>query len=144
MRRLPNILSFIIIVVSGIIIIVGGYWLIYPYKVIDIHEVKVLNNPVRPGEELQIFLDTTKHLPLTAKILGSIENDHAYPMADQYSNVPMGKADWVLRVKMPESIPEGEYRFHRTYIYRVNPLRDIIVEWSVPFNVLRGSHAKQR
>ena len=135
MNKLMERISFSIIIVAGLLIIVCTYWMVYPYKVMTINEARAVNCPVKPGEELEIKINAVKHMPLPAKVLGAIENDHAYPMAELHSNTPVGMSDWTLRIKMPETIPEGEYSFHRTYVYKVNPLRSVTIDWAVPFFV---------
>ena len=113
-------------------------WLVWPYKIMTIHEVQVLNPEVKAGEILQIKIKFEKHMDVHAKVLREIVNAQVIVLSPFESNVPVGPNEWVVPVRIPPSTHPGEgYTVHTTYVYPVNPIRNVRVTWCSPdFTVL--------
>lgn len=136
--RLITFISWAVLTVTAFIIIVITYWLIWPYRIMEINQVKVLTPVVNAGDEVQVWIDSIKYTSMPATVLREIINDHAWSFPPTRTNVAAGKSDWTLRIKVPFSAPTGsDYRVHTTYVYKVNPLREVVVEWQTqPFAVI--------
>jgi hypothetical protein len=137
--RIMHRVSFVILGACAVVIVVVTYWLCWPYKIMDIREVKVMNSGVMAGENVEIYLDAMKYRPYPATILRMLINDHAFTYPTQYSDSPVGNTQWILRIKIPENTPSGtDYRIRTVYLYQVNPLRTIRVEWESPEFEVKG------
>jgi hypothetical protein len=118
------------------------FWLVYPYKVITINKIEVLTPKVTAGDLVEVYIESVKHMNVPATIIREIINDHAWLLPSFVSNVPIienGKeSSWVLRFRIPENAPSASnYKIHTTYIYQVNPIRQVRVEWMTePFTVI--------
>lgn len=122
--------SICVLCVAAVFIGTISYWLVWPYHVMDVNKVKILTPIVKAGDEVEVFLDATKHASYPATVLRQLINDHAWPFPVFPSNSPKGRTDWVLRLKIPENAPSGKnYAIHTTYVYKVNPIREVKVEW---------------
>jgi hypothetical protein len=136
-------ISYSILAVAGFLIVLGTYWLVWPYKVLEVNKVEIVTPIVTAGDDLKIFLDTTKFTNVAAKVLTEILDTNSWGLPQMDTNLPRGRAARTIRIKVPSNATSGNnYKIHRTYIFKVNPIREIMVDWtSLPFTVI-GIDAK--
>jgi hypothetical protein len=128
-NRIIVSLSFSILGVAGFLIILGTYWLVWPYKVLEVNKVEIVTPIVTAGDDLKIFLDTTKFTNVAAKVLTEIIDTNSWGLPQMNTSLPTGRA-------------AHNNKIHRTYIFKDNPVREISVDWtSLPFTVI-GIDAK--
>lgn len=133
MRVFKSVLTYIILLSAIGIVCLLTYWLSWPYKIIEITKVEVLTPIVVAGEDVQILIESKKYMNVPAIVRRELLNDHAWGIPSHESNIPATASDWTLRIKIPENAPFGtNYRIHTTYSYRVNPVREVTVEWMTP------------
>lgn len=144
MTKIANVASVMIICLCALGIILITYWLTWPYKVMTIHEVRVTTPIVKSGDMVGVYLNVTKHMSISANVKRMVMNDYAWPMPSFDSDSPIGHTSWTLSLKLQPNMPDGKnYRIRTVYTYKVNPLRDVTVEWETPeFEVRNGDSGK--
>lgn len=137
MDRVLIRVSFVILILASLFLILVSYWLFWPYKIYTVHNVEVINEPVKAGDYAQVRLHSTKHAPLPATVIRILHNEYAYNYTPVDSDVDVGEADWVIKIKIPDTCPTGDhYVIKTTYIYRPNPIRTVNISWQTkPFTV---------
>ena len=142
MSKIQQKFSILVCMIGIGLVLLLTYWLIWPYNVITIRKVEVRTPIVQAGKEVEVYIESIKHMSVPATIYREIINDHAWMLPSFVSNIPLRQedqvSDWVLRFQIPESAPTAKnYRIHTTYVYQVNPIRKIQVEWMTePFTVI--------
>jgi hypothetical protein len=132
-NKMTAIVSFLILVMAGFLIVLLVYWRVYPYKVVTINEVKVLTPVVKAGDYVWIFLDSVKHIGIPCRIITQMVNGHPNVLSEERSNVKVGPFKGVLKIKIPNnSSSDKNCMIRRTYLYDLNPIREIPVAWQTP------------
>lgn len=124
-----NILSFLTIGVAFLYILLFLYWSLYNYKpmVINKRPLNVLTKEVRQGGTLQFELDYCKYTDLPVTIRRRFVDGIIYAMPDVSANNKEGCRVQRIAVDIPENLPDGEYIFSLSYVYKVNPIRSVEV-----------------
>jgi hypothetical protein len=107
-----------------------GYWMFYPYRVLDLErpiEIVNLDKKVKAGDYLCYRLKYTKHMDVQGILTRKLVNDYVIDLRP--SRVSRGEgvdADYVF-IKIPNFAPAGKYHLVWSTVYKVNPMREITV-----------------
>jgi hypothetical protein len=126
MKNILYNISMFTLFLTGAIVFLVAYWLLYPYKTIEVNTNVLPTNKLEymAGESLIYHLDYCKYIDRPVHIRRSFIDGVAYSMPDVTANNPMGCNAIYISVEIP-NIPTGDYRIKVSYIYEVNKLREI-------------------
>jgi hypothetical protein len=142
MSKLSKIVAWIAILGAFALMGLFAYWLVYPYKTIEMKTPMPLENDiteVKVGEVVPYIVDYCKYTDAPAVTFKSLINTHVYSFPARESKAPNGCNKFVSNsVVIPDYAEEGEYIVRFITRYQVNPIRVIEKSFdSVPFNVVK-------
>jgi hypothetical protein len=128
-------------IVSAIgLIIVGGFWSLYPYNLIDFdtNVFPVTNKTVKQGGVLSYQVDYCKHTKLGAEVSRSFIDGIIYSTPITNVNNNIGCHSNIVFVEVPENLPVGDYTLRIVFKYHINPIRTIeLIKDTEQFSVVR-------
>ena len=132
------ITSFTFLVSFGLIILVG-FWVIYPYKPIEFtSKMTITPDRVKAGQNATMNFSYCKYTDLPATIQTAFEDSIVYSTNNITTNNPKGCHTVNVLIKIPEGLPSEEYIVRKVFNYQVNPLRKVKVELkSEPFIIYK-------
>jgi hypothetical protein len=127
-------------IVSAIgLMLLIGFWLLYPYKTIDFKNLPfpVNKSEYKPGETLIYTVDYCKYTDVIPAVTRFYVNGVIYLVSSAPAVMkPQGCAITHVQIVIPESLMPDTYSLRISYAYKVNPLRTITMEAiTVPFTV---------
>lgn len=123
-----------IIFVAFVILIT--YWLVYPYKTIEITGSRLLETDVKAGDAIHYELDYCKYTKKHALLTKSFVDGVVYRTVTKVSNVPCGCGTAIIAVDVPDHLPPATYYIRADILYKMNPIREIEVQYETDrFNV---------
>lgn len=104
---------------------VVSYWLLYPYNVIDVHSITVMNQNkiVKQGGTLIYEIDYTKWLDAPGVVSRRLINTYTISYSDMTAHVPTGSRITQTHLPIPAYASPGRYHLLWTVRYQVNPMR---------------------
>lgn len=138
MRKLLNIIAFITLGLSFFLVLVVGFWLLYPYNplVITKSPMPVFPHKVRAGESIMLQVDYCKNVDLPTSVSRSFVDEIIYVAPSITTNNPVGCHSIKANVSIPEGLPPQMYKIVQRYHYHVNPIRTVeIVSESEMFEI---------
>jgi len=128
---LLNITGIIMLIVVGVL----SYWHIRSYEVLEILDgnYSLEQREYYQGDAFPIRLRVCKHLPIKERIFGKFIDGVIFSVPDNVSNFDVGCYDTYLTgVRIPETLPEGNYVYREEVMYRVNPIQEIKYVFTTP------------
>jgi hypothetical protein len=110
---------------SFIIILLVGYWLIYPYKPLVLTNVKLDRTEVNRGEHILVSADYCKNTNKQADLFISFIDGLVYNPQPQVINLEKGCHHATLSIYVPKALPIGEFKLKGVFRYKINPIRII-------------------
>lgn len=139
MKRLPYILSMIVLSITMVFLLTIIYWQLYPYKTIEFkHELApVEQKEVERGDYLVYILDYCKYTDKEAEIARSFVDGLIYLTPDGIADQLEGCGVARVQIYIPRSMPVGEYQIKQVRHYQLNPIRtESVIYYSERFKVL--------
>lgn len=131
-RKLLYILTGLTFLILFITLFTLGFWVFYPYKILNFDSPKILVNEkfIKPGGILSVhsggvtvYINGIRTLTLTRIQDGSVIN-----LPDINSVTRRGHSDYTTYIRVPDYLtPNHDYVISRTIIFYVNPLRTITI-----------------
>jgi hypothetical protein len=140
MKNIFYYLSMFTLFLTGVFVFVVAYWLLYPYKTIQVNTNILPTNKseYRAGEILIYHLDYCKCINKPVSIARAYIDGVIYSMPDVSANTPFGCHKTFITVEVP-NLPSGEYKMKVTYTYKVNPIREIeTTVYTNSFRIIEG------
>lgn len=127
------------LITAFVLLLLIGYWLLYPYNILTDYDryVKVSPSILHPGDPVIIPLHACKHYDLPELISRELIDGFVYTIPSVQMFYPIGCHDMNVWVPIPSNTPPGIYRLAMTSEFRPNPLRSIYYHWETyQFEVL--------
>lgn len=124
-NKVLNILSYAVIIVTLLLLCVAIYWLIRPYKVIDLTHFTVTPARAKIGDEIIMHFHVHKYSHATAESNISLQDGTFYSLASNIVSSPPSEFDTAKPVLIDKAVPPGHYHVVIVARYKVNPLRTI-------------------
>ena len=134
--KIARYLLIVIVVSYGCTV---SYWLLYPYNVIDVDYIKIMNpnKTVKQGGTLIYEISYTKYLDINGVVSRRLVNTYTISYSDMAGISPPGSRITHPHLPIPVYASPGKYRLLWTAKYQVNPMRyDIEKVWSDEFTVI--------
>jgi len=113
--------NILVAVVMAIIL----YNLYFPYVPTETN-IKIKSNTVLRGEEITLFLEGKKFMPLPVEAFIELVDGGSYPIMSYFENNPVGTFNKVKKFIAPNINP-GIYRVRWTGRYKINCIREVSV-----------------
>jgi hypothetical protein len=129
MNKILQYLSWVTIISALGIMVLVGFWLLYPYKIITFSDDKFPimneNKTVKQGESIVYRAKYCKFIAVPSETTRSFVDGIIYTTPSVGSNKVVGCGDNLVFVEVPKTIPAGKYTIQMLYRFRINPLRTI-------------------
>ena len=106
------------------IILVLGYWLIYPYNPVDLYSIKI-DSPVVASSVLKYKISYCKYTDLPSTSVRQLVDGIIIFFPEIVTNNPEGCSESERFLELPTYIPSSKYHLRISVSYKVNPLRSI-------------------
>lgn len=127
MKRLIKWIPSVIIGMAIILILVLTYWGIYPYKPLELSNVKLNKTEVSRGEHVLVSADYCKNIKKPATLFVSFVDGIIYNTQPQIMDLETGCHKANLSIYIPKALPTGKFLLKGVFRYKVNPIRTIEV-----------------
>lgn len=119
-------------VLVAIVMAIILYNLYFPYVPTEMN-IKTKFNSVNRGEEITLYLEGKKIMPLPVEAFIELVDGGNYPVLSYFENNPVGDFCKVKKFVVP-NIKPGTYRVRWTGKYKVNCIREVnVVAYSNEF-----------
>lgn len=129
MNKAFQVIAWFSILSAICLLLLFGYWLFYPYQPLVFlnHPFEVTQTSVMPGDLLTYHTDYCKNSHIPAIVTRSFVDGIKYTEPSTVSNNQTGCHELYPTLPVP-NIPPGNYYLKITYLYQVNPIRQIEVD----------------
>ena len=133
MKKSEKILATTQYIFLTAILLLGGYYvycMTWNYKIVEFKSDAIMEKSVyKIGDELTYTVDYCKYLPLAGKIYPELTDGVVYGLRNSESNAPVGCGKKIMSVGRTPNVHGGTYYIRMKAIYRVNPFREVTVEY---------------
>ncbi len=120
-------LSLLTLVLATALMLLLGYWLFWPDKVITVEnplQIKVDKALYHHGDRVTYTFDYCKTRDLIGMVSRALVNEVRISYSETYSNLAVGCNNVkVSTLFIPEYAPPGKYHLELTGEYKLNPIR---------------------
>jgi hypothetical protein len=122
------------------------YWLLWPYNIIDVHSIKIMNpnKTVKQGGTLIYEIDYTKYKDIVGIVSRQLVNTYTITYSDAVGMAPVGSRKTQTHLPVPLYASPGKYHLLWTVRHPINPMRSVAESaWSDEFQVVEGDVPEQ-
>lgn len=118
-------LSSILLAILGTVCV--AFFLLYPYKTIEFRneEQKIITPLV--GTAVIYEIDYCKYTNASAVAMRALVDGYTLPLVPVESTLPKGCGTKRFVISIPTNTPAGKYYIQINLLYKVNPIREIMV-----------------
>ena len=127
MQKLLNWFSILTLVTTTFMILVVGYWSLYPIVPAKISSIHVVQDKVEAGKPLTLEITYCKYVNITPNITTAFVDGVIFYLNDTQLTVPEGCGINNVVINVPQEMASGTYSIRRTWVYQVNPIRKISI-----------------
>lgn len=123
-----QILSYLVIISAVTLLSIFIYWMVFPYNPITFspQPIKVVNKEVKRGDYLVYEISFCKNTPIIPLITKTFIDGILYVTPQTVAiNNPLGCKSNLVQNYVPKALPPGEYVIEISYVYKMNPIRNI-------------------
>lgn len=131
--------TLIWLVTIGLVLGIISYWSFFPYNPLVINTYRVQQKTVKSGSHMTYEIDFCKNMALSAEVTRSFVNGIVFNTDTITINNPAGCKTNFVSIQVPQEIPSGVYRLRSTWVYKVNPIRDIVITMDTNTFEIEGS-----
>jgi hypothetical protein len=127
MNKILNRLAYVVLISALLFLFYIGYCLFFPVKVLKLgaDHYKLTKTTFAQGEMLTFYCDYEKFIPSSATVIRYFVDDIVYQLPVTQTSNPIGKHKFINRsIRVPDSLPPGEYKLRAIVTYRLNPFRE--------------------
>ncbi len=126
--------SILIIGTAMLLGLLMMYWLNAPYHPLELHQSPAPVSPrqVKANGILFAHFDYCKSINATDRITRDLVGDKVVinlPPQVQLANTPVGCQEIDAPIVLPNVMTYGKYHIHYTIVYKVNPIREVTIEF---------------
>jgi len=138
-----KIIEHIIIILSLVSIVamfcVFMFWWLYPYQTSTQKQpYEVLTKEIHQGEMMVYKIDYCKYTDKIPTVSRQFIDGIIYAVPQGNAQLKQGCGHATNSIRVPTSLPPGEYYVHATVVWQMNPIRTITKEYETEkFTVLK-------
>jgi hypothetical protein len=138
---LLSIFSYGTILLTLVLLSVVLFWMFYPYNVIESspkpYKIVESGKTAYQGGVLSYEYDYTKFIDAPVTVRKQFVDGIIFECPSLFTYKPLGTGHVHAQIEIPETLPPGHYSLRIIATYKVNPIREIVVENSTePFTVI--------
>jgi hypothetical protein len=136
-----RVLTFVIFSTSGLMILLLIYWSLQPFRpVLEINNMKIVNNKIVAGEPVLLEYDYCKHQDtISGSITRYFKDTVIVYLPNVQSNVQKGCGHVVQQIDTPKNMSPDMYTLNFEISYKINPIVDKTYYFESPkFEVIKG------
>lgn len=111
------------------VLFVIGYWILFPFKALELKNIKLSSLTVNRGEHIIISADYCKYIDKQADLFVSFTDGVIYNTPPQVVNLDKGCGTTNLSIYIPKALPTGIYTLRGVFKYKVNPIKTLEVTY---------------
>lgn len=140
--KILNIISAFTLILAFTMVVVIGFWLVYPYKTIEFKNVPfpILNEGkvVKQGDRARYLVEACKYSKDAPVVTKNFIDGVIYSTTPVPGAIPLGCNKTIMDIYVPRAIPAGTYSVQIIARFKVNPLRTItIISNTENFNIIK-------
>ena len=128
-NKLFVVFSWTVIISMMLIILLLGFWLLFPYKIAEYKNVPfpILNENkiVKRGDRVRYLIDACKYTTQIPELIKFFVDGVIFETPKTVGVVPFGCNQVTADAYVPRAIPTGVYSLKMVVKYKVNPIRTI-------------------
>ena len=117
MQKLLNWFSILTLVTTTFMILVVGYWSLYPIVPAKISSIHVVQDKVEAGKPLTLEITYCKYVNITPNITTAFVDGVIFYLNDTQLTVPEGCGINNVVINVPQEMASGTYSIRRTWVY---------------------------
>lgn len=138
MKKLLPYIAYLVIIIAFGLVGLATFWLLYPYKPLELSNVKLNRTEVNRGEHILVSADYCKYTKKSADLFISFIDGIIYNSPTQIINLESGCHQANLSIYIPKALPTGKFMLKGVFRYQVNPIRHIEVNHLTgEFNIIK-------
>lgn len=130
-HNLTNIILFLVFAPAMMIVLVVGFWLIYPYRTIEFKGDKfpIIDKVATQGGTLRFWSDycryTTEPVEITRSFVNGVVLSTPMETPKFKNKFNLGCDKTIITIPVPPELPIGKMHLRNHYFIQVNPIRAI-------------------
>ena len=121
------------VVILNIVNIIFWIFILFPFKVVDITNIRIINKEIHPGDTLEFEADFCKYFESEYIAHRKLVNHYEYYLAEQRGQTKSKGCHTVTKyVPIPSYVDAGEYHVHTTLIHKIFGFRQVQSEYNTP------------
>jgi hypothetical protein len=140
---IANIISLLVFVPAMIILLIVGFWMVYPYRTIEFKGDKfpIVDKIATQGGKLRFVSDycryTSEPVEITRSFVNGIVLSTPITTSLIKNILPSGCHKKTISIPVPPELPIGKMHLRNLYVIKVNPIRTIsFTRESEEFNIV--------
>ena len=129
MKRFFNILTYITLVLTTILVVQALYLTYFPFKVVELIKFETAKKVVKRGETLQYVLDFKKNYNFIAQVKYFLVDGIIVSMEDGSTHRSIGSFTVKNEKVIPTTILPGNYKMRIEMTYKISLWRDLVYVW---------------
>ena len=118
-----------VIAVSALLLIVS-FWLLWPYKTMDVAGVKIVDTTVKQGGVLSFYVTYTRYTDVDTTVYRDFVDGLVFTTLPEGRKSEAGTFTRLVEVEIPSTLPPGRYSLKTNVTFHVNPIRAIPMSFS--------------
>ena len=142
MTRNFKIIKYLSIFILYSFVALFGYWTFYPYNPLEIeYPIEVLTPIVAEGEMVYVNFDFQKNTKIKPDISMALVDGIEFALPSHTPiNIPGTTSDKIVGIlKIPTTIPCGQYYISFSADYQMNPIRIITVDYQTEVFIINST-----
>jgi len=125
MNKFWQIYAWGTILIAFAFLVLIGYWLLYPYKVIEFKNEPFtpLEETVKAGETVSYYVEYCKYMDVSAETTIIFVDGIVFSTPSFTNNWEVGCHTKLVHLPIPEELPCGKYSVQVFRSFKVNPIR---------------------
>jgi hypothetical protein len=118
------------IALASLFMVYGIYLSFYPIDIVKINApLKVVNSPVKKGEDIRLLMNFTKFHDYRAENKWSLVDGQTYNLTTGQVPRPVGDHIFIRELEVPNNVHPGTYHVEVNIRHRITPFREISYFW---------------
>lgn len=131
MTKLKYIYLYVCLTIITMGTLLIGYWLLWPVTIMTFTAPTVVDKQIyKPGDKIAYTLTYCKTNSQVGTVYRTLVNSTITTYTPVTNNLPEGcRKTTRSDLTIPDNADAGIYHLESTIVYKINPIRDVVVSW---------------
>jgi hypothetical protein len=120
-----NYISMIVLILVMVFMAVVLFWLLYPYKVVEVTNLRVTPVQATTGTTLHATFHVKKYTDDTGVVNWALQDGVNYVLLSGTTSSKKGEFDTERAILINVDVPAGKYHLILSGSYKVNPVKTV-------------------